>query len=555
MTVTRPFRKMWPAPATGLLLALLLTAPTTSSAADRRFDCPGLAGSLTTASCWTANTLPTAADNAFIGHSAINFDATGNLASGTFQVDLEYVGYSRNGTVNQTGGTHIVDKNLYMGYDAGITGTFNLSGGTLTTNNDGGTYFQTVGYSGTGNFVHTDGTFDSGPLYVAYLAGSVGDYSLSGTSILTVKQSMRVGDGGAGVFTQTGGSTTISQPGSLSSLDLGRLSTGNGTYNLSGGTLAAGGLFVGSSGTGTVNHSGGTATLAGSLYNGTLYIGGNAGSNGSYDLSGTGGLNVNNLVVGQSGAGVFTQTGGTNSVAGTLSIAAFGSATGTYDLQGGSLTAALLINNDTVNYSGGSLNAAIDNTADLNVYGAGTRSFSGAVTNNGTIDVATNTTAAFNAFVTGAGDFTGGGTSEFNGGFSPGNSPAQVDVAGDVVFGSGNTLLMELAGLTPGTQYDVLDIQGDAYLDGILDIDFLGGFNPVAGDTFDLLFAEVLHGSFGSSVLPGLNAGLVWDLQYLLNPTGTDTVRLSVQAQVVPVPAAAWLFGSALLLVGALRRR
>jgi hypothetical protein len=169
--------------------------------------------------------------------------------------------------------------------------------------------------------------------------------------------------------------------------------------------------------------------------------------------------------------------------------------------------------------------------------------------------VAAGTTAEFNALVDGAGSFTGAGTSVFKGGFSPGNSPALVAMAGDAVFDAGNSLVMELAGLTPGSGHDALHIGGTAFLGGTLDVDLLGAFDPAAGDSFDLILAEVLNGTFGTVLLPTLDPGLLWQLQYLLNPTGTDILRLSVEAEVVPVPAAAWLLGSALAGLGALRRR
>ena len=64
-----------------------------------------------------------------------------------------------------------------------------------------------------------------------------------------------------------------------------------------------------------------------------------------------------------------------------------------------------------------------------------------------------------------------------------------------------------------------------------------------------------MHGTFGSVLLPTLDPGLLWDLQYLLNPTGDDVVRLSVAAAAVPIPGAAVLFGSGLLAFVGLRRR
>lgn len=79
------------------------------------------------------------------------------------------------------------------------------------------------------------------------------------------------------------------------------------------------------------------------------------------------------------------------------------------------------------------------------------------------------------------------------------------------------------------------------------------GFAPNAGDTFDILSALVLHGTFDSTVFPVLGNNLRWELQYLLDAVGMDTVRLS--AQVVPVPAAVWFFGSGLAALALLRRR
>lgn len=98
-----------------------------------------------------------------------------------------------------------------------------------------------------------------------------------------------------------------------------------------------------------------------------------------------------------------------------------------------------------------------------------------------------------------------------------------------------------------------MDIGGDAWLAGILDVDLLDGFAPNAGDTFDILSALVLHGTFDGTLFPTLGNDLRWELQYLLNESGMDTVRLS--AQVVPVPAAVWFFGSGLAALGLLRRR
>ena len=55
-------------------------------------------------------------------------------------------------------------------------------------------------------------------------------------------------------------------------------------------------------------------------------------------------------------------------------------------------------------------------------------------------------TVTFNDLVSGAGGIFGSGTTVFNGGHSPGDSPAVVTVEGDVVYGSTNVLTIEVGG-------------------------------------------------------------------------------------------------------------
>lgn len=81
----------------------------------------------------------------------------------------------------------------------------------------------------------------------------------------------------------------------------------------------------------------------------------------------------------------------------------------------------------------------------------------------------------FNAAVSGAGDIFGSGTSTFNGGYNPGDSPAVVEIEHDIIFGAANTLTIELAGLLAG-EFDALQIGGNATLAGELSVELLGGF-------------------------------------------------------------------------------
>ena len=98
------------------------------------------------------------------------------------------------------------------------------------------------------------------------------------------------------------------------------------------------GAYIGVSGTGVFNQSGGTATVTagGQGYVAYLVLGQNAAGNGTYNLS-SGTLNADGETIGNAGTGQFNQTGGTNNV-GALFVGGGGNGgTGTYNLSGGTL--------------------------------------------------------------------------------------------------------------------------------------------------------------------------------------------------------------------------
>jgi hypothetical protein len=306
---------------------------------------------------------------------------------------------------------------------------------------------------------------------------------------------------------------------------LGRLSSGSGTYNLSGtGSLSAGIERIGSFGIGIFTQNGGTNTVGQSLI-----LGSNPAGSGSYHL-GNGNLSAATEVIGSAGTGAFTQAGGTHSVSNTLTIAANPGSSGTYDLQGGTLT----VNNGIVN--NGNFHVGAGATATVGGTGLANNA-SGTLTGNGTIQ----------------GDVVSAGL------VAPGNSPGTLTINGD--YTQSGTLAIEIGGLLAGSEYDVLNVSGTASLGGSLNVSLfdLGGglFTPNAGDSFDILTADLLQGSFGTlSFAALLDPRLAWHLDYLTDAIGaTDVVRLSV-VNAVPVPPAVWLFSSGLLgLIGVARRR
>jgi len=127
----------------------------------------------------------------------------------------------------------------------------------------------------------------------------------------------------------------------------------------------------------------------------------------------------------------------------------------------------------------------------------------------------------------------------------PGESPGMVDFMGDVTFGELHDLEIEIGGLLRTTEYDWINVGGTLTLGGTLTVVLYdlgdGLFNPGLGDTFDIFDAAFVTGMFadGGITLPGLDAGLVWNLSSL----ATDGV-LSVAA--VPLPPAVWMFLAAL---------
>ena len=193
-----------------------------------------------------------------------------------------------------------------------------------------------MGNSGTGTFSQSAGT-NSGSygFYLGNNAGAQGTYNLSGTSTLLSSNYEYVGNSGTGTLNQSGGTN------SLSNLYL--LNPGSsGTYNQSAGKLSASNNYIGNSGTGLFAQSGGTNSISG-----TLYLGYNAGANGTYSLGGTGQVSAPTEYIGynSAAAAAFQQTGGTNTA--TYLTVGPGSQ---YQLAGGTLqVGAALSNQGTVN--------------------------------------------------------------------------------------------------------------------------------------------------------------------------------------------------------------
>jgi len=276
---------------------------------------------------------------------------TYNLSGGTLNMSgtsgnalAEAVGFGSNGTFIQTGGNNNTPS-LDVGHGTGSSGQYTLSGGLLNVNTNAVASYSSegIGASGNGTFLQTGGTHNTVTLYIGYGSAATGAYSLSDSGTLNVSANEYIGYFGSGTFTQTGGTHTVT--GALAIAPNPQYNT-KGTYSLQGGSLSAASitLYVGGSLTvqgttsattlstsqisnyGTITQTGGTSIITGSLN-----IGDNFGSTGTYGLQG-GNLTASTINVGGSGsfsvegstlstnqitnAGIFTQTGGTTTVNG-----------------------------------------------------------------------------------------------------------------------------------------------------------------------------------------------------------------------------------------------
>ncbi len=130
--------------------------------------------------------------------------------------------------------------------------------------------------------------------------------------------------------------------------------------------------------------------------------------------------------------------------------------------------------------------------------------------------------------ITGTGTITG---SVYNSGqISPGASPGILTITGSYTQSPTGTLNIEIGGLTPGTQYDRLQVNGSVTLSGTLNISTTNGFIPNIGDAFQVLNYNSRSGSFGTVNGTNLGNGRAYSPAYNSNNMTlnvTDTCTLS----------------------------
>lgn len=100
-----------------------------------------------------------------------------------------------------------------------------------------------------------------------------------------------------------------------------------------------------------------------------------------------------------------------------------------------------------------------------------------------------------------------------------------IEVDRDYVQTGTGELSVELGGLLPVDDHDLVVVYGTAVLEGILSVWLADGFEPQLGDWFVIIAAESVVGEFSLVDLPQLSESLSWDVIY-----GPATVTVVVTA-------------------------
>lgn len=110
------------------------------------------------------------------------------------------------------------------------------------------------------------------------------------------------------------------------------------------------------------------------------------------------------------------------------------------------------------------------------------------------------------------------GTGQFLGSFvnsgsmAPGNGAGQFAINGNYTAQSSSSLDIEI---TSTSFYDVLNIDGSAFLDGTLNVALTDGFIPSLGDNYVIMQYASASGEFTSTNLPTLPPGLAWTIHIM----------------------------------------
>src|SRR5882724_1255252 len=319
-----------------------------------------------------------------------------------------------------------------------------------------------------------------------------------------------------------------------------------GSYGVTGPTNFAGGIVNFNEASpvtiaGAVNFTSGTIAGSTSALNlpglltwtgGTLALPGTTNATGNIAFPNAGAMVQNGGILNTSGTVTFAAGGGGSSF--LQSNGAVLNNTGTWNVQGDDFvtynggTATTFNNNPggIFEKTGGTTSSQVStqfnssgtilaNTANLFFTGSFTQTAGITSLNGGTIQ---NTSA--HPMLLQGGSLTGAGTlqgdvTNTGGSVAPGTATAAGAIS---VSGSGLGIYAQSVtgaynvkiGGTVAGQFDTLAMSGAATLGGPLNVSLLNSFSPALGNTFTILTAASVTGTFSATNFPALSAGLGW---------------------------------------------
>ena len=223
----------------------------------------------------------------------------------------------------------------------------------------------------------------------------------------------------------------------------------------------------------------------------------------------------------------------------------------------------------------GSLDVAGDSTINTSFFNGGlltvesgaTLSLNGPITQAGTIRLNGGTITTLQTLRLVISPLSGSGTingnvSDSNAPISPGASAGIITINGQLSLLNNAKLVMEIGGLTQGTEYDYLAVSGMVGLGGTLELQMLNGFQLKLdpSQTFTLLTSNSLLDGFFNNIANGARLttsdGLAsFQVNYGIGSKyGANNLVLS-DPQIVPEPASLVFFASGAVVLGIFRFR
>ncbi|CEF49261.1 unnamed protein product [uncultured bacterium] len=528
--------------------SLMFLVPSITYAISTQWDLDPISGDWNTAANWTPNGVPNGpADTATFGlshtsdvsisaNTEVNSIIFTPAATNPYTISVSFgftLTLSGTGIINNSGTTqHFVANGgeANSGEFGSIRFTNSATAGSSTTftNNHGTngffggiTLFSDTSTAGSATFINKNGTVGESQGETVFFDNSTagnGTFINNGSIISNL-----VNSGSTGFFdSSTAGNATITNNGAAASDTFGGItflannsSASNGTFINNAGTvsgafggftdflgnataasstLIANGATIGGAGGGQIffsaDSTGGTSRIE-VFGNGFLDISDHSGRRGvtigSIEGDGDSFLGANNLTVGSNDlsttfSGVIQDGGVNGGVGGSLTKIG----TGTLDLTGASTyTGSTNVNRGVLQVDGSiSSNTSVRGRGTL----AGTGTINGNVTNNGRV--------------------------------SPGEAlgaPGMLTVVHSYTQAQFATLMIQIAGMNTG-QFSVLNVMGNADLNGFLDPVLLNGFVPSIGDSFVFLDSASLTGAFSRILRPVFNNGTEqWSVIYQNN--------------------------------------